>query len=149
VGLKFKTGRREAFIAYAPLFLWIGVIFYMSSGAGSFEHTSRFIGPLLAFLFPDASVETLALYHAFVRKFAHLAAYAILALLAYRAFRGSRFWPIFTLGLVIIVAVLDEINQSFNSSPTGTALDVLLDLTGGATAAAIVWIVLRQKSIRA
>ena len=42
---------REAVTVYAPLFLWIGVIFYFSSGQGSMAETSRFIRPLLEFLF--------------------------------------------------------------------------------------------------
>jgi VanZ family protein len=138
---------REAFFAYAPLFLWIGVIFYMSSGAGAFEHTSRFIGPLLAFLFPDASAETLAIYHVYIRKFAHFGAYGILALLAWRAFRNARSWPIRTLGVVLVVAVIDEINQSYNSSRTGTATDVLLDLLGGAFAVCLVWLVSQRRPV--
>lgn len=123
-----------ALFAYAPLFLWIGGIFYMSSGAGSFEHTSRFIGPLLNFLFPDAPPETIAAYHAFIRKCAHFVAYAILAFLAFRAFAGRARWPFIALAIVLIVAVLDELNQSYNSSRTGTIADVVLDLAGGLTA---------------
>lgn len=136
---------REGFIAYAPLFLWIGVIFYMSSGAGSFEHTSRFIGPMLTFLFPEASPETLAIYHAFIRKCAHFASYAILALLAFRAFAQKVHWALTSLGIVLIVAVLDEVNQSYNSSRSGSAADVLLDFTGGLFAVVAVWLFLKRR----
>lgn len=131
---------------YAPLFFWIGVIFYLSSGQGSFEHTSLFIGPLLAFLFPDASPETLAEYHGFIRKSAHFIAYAILGFLAYRPFANRRSWPVISLLIVIVVAILDEVNQSYNAARTGTPGDVLLDFAGGLAAVVLIWLIRRRGS---
>lgn len=131
-----QSKRRGAIIAYAPLSLWICLIFYLSSGHGSFDETSRFIGPLLKFLFPAASAETLATYHGLIRKLAHLVAYAVLALLAMRAFFDSSIGLLKSrlilsaLGLAIIVAILDELNQSFTASRTGSAVDVLIDAAG-------------------
>ncbi|MBK9766529.1 MAG: VanZ family protein [Chloracidobacterium sp.] len=81
--------RRDRIFAVASLVFWVGIIFYLSSGQGAMDQTSRFIRPLLEFLFPSASSDTITLYHAFIRKFAHFTEYAILAFLAFRASRNS------------------------------------------------------------
>lgn len=130
---------RGRFIRFAPLILWIGVIFFLSSSSGSMSNTSRFIGPLLRFLFPDSSEELLLIYHGFIRKFAHFAEYAVLACFAFRAFLFSpqkflqRFWFPLSLALVFIIASLDEFNQGFLASRTSSFQDVLLDTLGGLT----------------
>jgi len=131
---------------YAPLFLWIGVIFYLSSPEGSFGQTSRFIGPLLDFFFPGMLPETRVTVHAFVRKAAHFTEYAVLAFLAVRAFSAStlpllrkkRF--VFALLLVVLIASLDETNQSFEASRTGSIWDVMLDISGGLVITIILWL---------
>ena len=120
--------------------------------------TSRFIGPLLHFLFPSASENTIELYHFYIRKTAHVTEYGILALLTYRSlslspghiWRQYRFlWPIL---LVAIIASIDEFNQSFEPSRTSSPYDVLLDISGGAAALLAVWIIVglrKDKRIRA
>src|SRR5215813_8703095 len=70
---------------YGPLIFWIGLIFFFSSGAASATETSRIIRPILVFLFPSASEETLRQYHFFIRKCAHLTEYALLAFWTIRA----------------------------------------------------------------
>jgi VanZ family protein len=131
--------RRRRIFRYAPLVLWIGVIFFASTILGSMSNTSRFIRPLLVFLFPTAPEETLVIYHAYIRKFAHFAEYAILAFFAARAFSTSsvkllqKFWFVFVFVLVLFVATIDEANQSFNPARTGSIYDILLDAAGGLT----------------
>ncbi len=138
-------------IAYAPLILWIGVIFYLSSDRGAMTETSRFIRPILLFLFPNASESTLLIYHGYVRKFAHLAEYAVLGFLAARAFynlapvRVRKYWFAFALGLTVLVASLDEINQSLNPARTGSGWDVLLDVAGGIFALFVFWIIIARR----
>ena len=125
---------------YAPLAGWIAFIFFASTGAMSASNTSRIIAPLFRWLFPSITEAQLLLVHFTVRKTAHFTEYAILALLAARAFLPStrqvlRRHPfVAALALVAAVALLDEYNQSFNAARTGTIWDSLLDLTGGATA---------------
>src|SRR3954469_1709353 len=82
--------RRERVIRYAPLLIWIAVIFFLSSNRGSMEETSLFIGPLLHFLFPNSPEAVLAVYHGYIRKFAHFAVYFVLGVLAVRAVTGHR-----------------------------------------------------------
>lgn len=77
------------------------------------DETSRFIRPLLEFLFPAASAETITLYHAFIRKCAHFTEYAVLALLAYRALANVKFIDLAHPACSRHRASLDEFNQSF------------------------------------
>ena len=132
-----KTDWRGRFFRYAPLVLWIGLIMFLSSGQASMSNTSRFIRPLLRFLFPDAPEDVLNIYHGYVRKLAHVTVYAILAFWASRAFVSSsqnllrRFWFIAAFILTCFIACLDETNQSFLDSRTGSIYDVLLDISGG------------------
>ena len=132
-----KSIWRGRLIRYAPLFLWIVVILLASTTQGAMSNTSRFIRPLLEFLFPNSTEETLIIYHGYIRKLAHLTEYAILAFWASRAFWNSSikflqtYWFIVSLALVFLVASVDEYNQSFNPLRTGSFYDVLLDVSGG------------------
>lgn len=132
-----SDSRRKVFFAFVPLVLWIGVIFYFSGPEASFNQTSRIIGPLLHFFFPDIMPETQATIHAIVRKTAHFTEYAVLAFLAVRAFLTSAVSMLsqmpflLALFLVVLIASLDEFNQSFEASRTGSFWDVLIDISGG------------------
>ena len=101
--------------------------------------TSRIIRPILEFLFPSASEETLLMLVRAIRKFAHFAEYAALAFFAARALCTSflqilrNFWFAGAMLLVVIVASIDETNQAFTSSRTGSIGDVLIDVVGGIT----------------
>ncbi|MGI8670784.1 MAG: VanZ family protein [Aridibacter sp.] len=122
---------------YVPLILCIGLILFASTPNASSSETSRFIRPLLEFLFPNTPETTLIIYHKAIRKLAHLTEYSVLAFLASRAFWHSskeflqKYWYLFALFLVFIVASIDEINQSFDISRTGSVYDVVLDCFGG------------------
>jgi len=132
-----KSKRRERFFRYAPLILWIGIVFFLSSGQGSTTRTSPLIRPLLEFIFSGAAEETLIIYQGYIRKFAHFAEYAALTFFASRAFWKSairllrKFWQLAAFVLVFTIAAIDEYNQSFNSLRTGSIYDVLIDLSGG------------------
>lgn len=114
--------------------------------------TSLIIRPLLEFLFPDASPETITYYHAIVRKLAHFTEYGMLALLAFRAaVRISlgfvRRHPYLTsLALVICVASTDEYLQSFEPSRTSSPYDVLLDISGGIVMLVVTFIIVSWRS---
>jgi VanZ family protein len=144
--------RRGRIFRYAPLILWIGVIFFLSSGQGAMSNTSRFIRPLLEFLFPGASEETLFIYHGIIRKLAHPSVYAVLAYFAYRAFYYStqnhlqKYWFPVSLLLVFTVASLDELNQSFLASRTGSPYDILLDTIGGLVMLTILFFINRRRN---
>jgi VanZ family protein len=120
---------------FVPLIVWICVILYSSTGNASMAKTSRFLRPLLEMLF--SSEETIYWVNVIIRKIAHLTYYALLGGLATFAFVGSPldwlrknwFWASFA--LVLVIATIDEINQSFDPSRIGSVTDVLLDCVGG------------------
>lgn len=78
------------------------------------------------------------------RKLAHLTEYAILGLLAARAFRTSKReaissrWFLISLTLVVVYALADEYHQSFVPTRTGTIYDSLIDIVGGLAALLLV-----------
>ena len=148
--LEFQTKWRVWLLSYASLFIWICVIFYLSSESGSMNKTSAFIRPLLEFLFPSANEESLQIYHAYIRKFAHLSVYGILGILSSRAFltRKHLRWIVYSIIVCALVAILDETNQSFISTRTGSVYDVLLDCVGAVFGIAVTWYVNHRYSIR-
>lgn len=146
-----SNDRRVWLTAYVPVFLWLGVIFYLSSPEGAFTNTSRIVGPLLQFFFPEMPEATRLVIHGYVRKIAHFTEYAVLAFLAVRActmsasafLQRSRY--LLPLGLVAVVAVLDEFNQSFDSSRTASVFDVFVDIAGGTVMATLLWLTGRPR----
>lgn len=145
---------RGRIIRYAPLLLWIGVIFFLSSNMGAATNTSRIIRPLLLWLFPDITEPSIQAVHFWVRKTAHFTAYGILGFLSVRAFRRSsraflRNWRFaVSLLLVALVAAIDETNQSFLASRTGAAQDVLLDISGGLTVILLFYLWERSRRVK-
>jgi VanZ family protein len=144
------SSRRQVWLTrYLPLVLWIGVIFFLSSSQGSLSQTSRIIRPLLEFLFPSATPETLLVYHGIIRKFAHFAEYAVLALLAARSFYRLSDSTFKRLGAALLVvtavAAIDEFQQSFNPARTGSPVDVLIDVTGGVAGVVVFYLLERVR----
>jgi VanZ family protein len=129
---------------YLPLIAWLVFISFASSDNFNAGNTSRIIGPLILWLFPNTSPETLAVVHFITRKIAHFTEYAILGFLAARAFRTSphpainRRWFLICVALVVVYALLDEYHQSFVPSRTASIFDSLIDMAGGLTALIIV-----------
>ena len=129
---------------YLPLIIWLGFISFASSNSFSASNTSRIIGPLVLWLFPNTSPETLATIHGITRKIAHFTEYAILGFLAARAFRTSprpaicRRWFLICATLVVVYALIDEYHQSFVPSRTASIFDSLIDMAGGLTALLVV-----------
>ncbi|MFP8880543.1 MAG: VanZ family protein [Myxococcota bacterium] len=112
-----------------------------SLGGDSFSNseTSRFLGPLLRWLFPEAGTELLGQAQFAIRKAAHVVEYGILALLCIRAWRLSYGWSqsnsaLASMAVVVAVAAVDESRQAQAADRAGAASDVLLDTIGGVSA---------------
>ena len=111
---------------YLPLIAWLAFISYASSASFSAGNTSRIIGPLVLWLFPNTTPETLLTIHFITRKLAHFTEYAILGWLAARAFRTSPRaairdrWFLISVTLIVTYALLDEYHQSFVPSRTAS-----------------------------
>jgi VanZ family protein len=129
---------------YLPLLAWLAFISFASSDNFNAGNTSRIIGPLILWLFPNTSPETLAVVHFITRKIAHFTEYAILAFLAARAFLTeprkaiSSRWFLICVTLIVVYALVDEYHQSFVPSRTASIFDSLIDMAGGLTALLIV-----------
>lgn len=141
---------RGRFFRYTPLVLWTGVILGFSAGGASMNRTSKIIRPILEFLLPDASEETFIVLHAMIRKAAHFTEYAILAGLAWLAFKSSSRTilsarpKVAALAMALIVASADELYQSFDPSRTGTLYDVAIDLSGATVALLLIFLAVRR-----
>jgi VanZ family protein len=124
---------------YGPLVFWILFISFASTGEFSASNTSQILRPILLWFFPNLSEARLATAHFLTRKAGHFSEYAILALLARRAFVTSSRWLLqhywFQLGLLLVViyALLDEFHQSFVPSRTASIYDSAIDVAGGLT----------------
>lgn len=118
------------------------------------SETSRFIGPLIQFLFPEMPYESRQVIHGIIRKSAHFFEYAVLAFLAVRALSRSHFDVLRNYRYVIAflitatVASVDEYNQSLNPARTGSIYDVLLDVSGGVFALIMFWVVTSDRERR-
>lgn len=133
---------------WLPVLLWMTLIFSGSSDSHSAEHSSRFVEPLLHWLFPHLSQAHIEDLHLGIRKCAHLTEYAILALLVWRALHQSKnnlppwSWPKVggTLLVVFLYAATDEIHQSFVPTRTAQFSDVVIDTTGAAIGLLALWL---------
>ncbi len=143
--------KTRLFLSYwLPVLVWMWVIFSASSDQMSFQHSSRIIGPLVHWLLPHLSDEAVNAVVVFVRKCAHLAEYAVLALLLWRAVHqpaepSHTPWRWSKAGLVVALVALyaasDEIHQAFVPSRDASVRDVLLDTIGGALGLLCLWAV--------
>jgi VanZ family protein len=143
---------RRALGAWAVVVGWMLLISAFSSDAFSADSTSRFIRPLLRWLFPDVLPATLARLHAVVRQGAHVFEYGVLALLSFRAVRlsyASSLARAFALALLFVLAVAsaDETHQALSQTRTGSPWDVALDLGGGVLALALLAALLRSPTV--
>jgi VanZ family protein len=142
--------------AWVPVGLWMAAIFGISTDLGSAAHTSRLLEPVLHWVDPGISPDTISWVNFIVRKGGHLSGYAVLSLLLLRAFRrsflvagGPWSWRAarWAITIVALYAMTDEYHQSFVASRTASLGDVLIDSTGGAMAllVAFFWMKLRWR----
>jgi len=127
---------------WAPPFLWMGLIFFMSTTSFSSDITKGFIYPILKFFFPYASENVLKIFHAIIRKDAHFIEYCILSLLFFRALlREKNLLSAHLLSLLFsfLYAVSDEYHQSFVLVRTASPIDVAIDTLGAAFMQAALW----------
>lgn len=127
---------------------WMAVIYSASGDRKSAQHSSRLIEPLVRWLFPHLTNDTVWLIVLLVRKCAHLTEFAILALLLWRALRasaapGTRAWSWrlarSTWLFVVIYAASDEFHQWFVPGRQASGWDVLIDAIGAAAGLMGLW----------
>jgi len=127
----------------------MAVIFTASADSKSVQH-SRIIAPLLRWLFPGISEETIRLDVLVLRKCAHLTEYAIMALLFWRALRKPNrsdprpwSWSIagWSILLVAVYASSDEFHQIFVPGREAAVHDVVIDTIGGSFGILALWVI--------
>ena len=147
----------HAFLKFwLPVLFWMALIFTASADSHSSEHTSRFIKPLLHWLFPQMSSDHVEDAHIFIRKCAHLMEYAVFALLVWRALHLTKnhlppwSWPKVggTLLIVFLYAASDEFHQNFVPTRTARVSDVFIDTAGGALGLLVLWLFSHCRSDR-
>ena len=135
-----KTRKFQRLWRYGPLLLWMVLIYFASTSEFSALNTSQIFQPLIRWIFPNLSDERVAAIHFLTRKVAHFSEYAVLGILAARAFATSandvvqRHWFQVALLLVAAYALLDEFHQSFVPSRSASIFDSAIDVAGGLTA---------------
>jgi VanZ family protein len=122
-----------------PALIWALVISGFSTITFTSENTRHFIIPILHFLLPHASAETLDFLHHIIRKCGHLTEYFILSMLILRGIRAGEKgmhvrWALVTILIIAGYAALDEYHQSFVPGRTAAVGDVLIDTSGGIAA---------------
>lgn len=136
---------RFKFRYWIPAFAWMSVIFVFSTDLFSSSSTGSVFERLLSLLFPALSAEVLHAIHFGFRKFAHVAAYAVLSyFFSVGQFGSFKPWlrPLSAKSAVgsilgcLIYASADEWHQSFSSVRTGTPVDVAWDTLGAVLAQA-------------
>lgn len=108
----------------------------------------------LASSVPKEVVPDLGIWDLLLKKGAHVAAYALLAILWLRALvarcptrgvTGATVW--LALGISVLYAISDEVHQTFVPGRNGTSIDVLID-TGGAFLGLWGWRLARRSRTR-
>lgn len=141
---------------WLPVLLWMAVIFSASSDSHSYEHSSRLVEPFLHWLFPKMSQMNIEKIHHVLRKCAHLAEYAVFAVLLWRALCLSKdnppawSWPKIggTLLLVFLYAASDEFHQRFVPTRTPLVSDVFIDTAGGTLGLLVLWLFSHHRNRR-
>jgi VanZ family protein len=130
---------------WLPAVAWACLISGLSTDLFSSEHTSLFVIPVLRWLDPHASDQTLELMHVMIRKSAHLTEYFIFSIFLLRGLRGKdRAWSVRLAIWAVVMAAgyasLDEFHQSFVPSRTASPWDALLDTVGASAAQIVLWL---------
>jgi VanZ family protein len=125
---------------WALAFLWMAVIFFLSSQNGSESSglSTSLFKPLFEMLsFTGISTDNFSLI---IRKSAHFISYLILGILVFRALDTYQIElsqkVYMSMLLCIGYAISDEIHQIFVPGRAGTLMDIFIDSAGSATSLA-------------
>jgi hypothetical protein len=134
-----KRSRTRVLVAWLLVAACIVMILSLGSGEFGARGNSRYLFPLLRWLFPDLSVKTYLELAYWMRKSAHVAEYALLGLLAFRAVFLSvesalARVALLSLGVAATVAVMDEFRQTLLPERTGSVWDIAIDVSGALAA---------------
>ena len=127
---------RSELIPWLWVALWMFVIFLFSTSAFSGDNTSRIIGPILKWISPEISNESIAFVQFFLRKTAHIIEYAFLAILLCNAIVrrlkefSAKVLIVRSVFISLIYAASDEWHQSLSAGRIGSLMDISIDGVG-------------------
>lgn len=139
---------------WLPVAAWMLLIYGVSSDSMSLENTSRFMDPLLRWIFPSLAGPELAALKLLIRKLGHVFEYAVLAALWWSALRHLNpaalnrwnWWvPAQAFLMTVAYAITDEFHQTFVANRVGTPWDVLIDSAGAALGILITYLIFRWR----
>lgn len=144
---RVTRSQKEVLKTWIAAGLWIILIAIESTSYLSMANTSRFLYPILHFLFRMDRAH-FRIWHHLIRKTGHFVGYFILSFLLFRAWRAtlpltSRWamrWAAIAFFMSVVVASLDEWHQTFLPSRTGLFSDVVLDSTAALVAQVVIMI---------
>lgn len=120
--------------------LLLGMMYYLSTDVFSPENTYGMIGVLLGWFMPGIDWAAVEKVNLFIRKLGHVAQYALLAGLLYRAFHAGRpipwrfSWALYSFILIAIWALLEQLHQEMTMHRSGSFSDFLLNVLAGCLA---------------
>ena len=140
---------RRPWSQWIPASIWLGIICFESTDLLSSAHTGSILYSVLTYFFGHVNPLAFVVWHHLLRKAGHVAGYAILSWLLFRAWRAtlplphalnwSLAWARISFLMTALVATLDEWHQTFIPSRTGNLRDVLLDSTAALGAQFLIW----------
>lgn len=145
---------RNVLLYWVPVLLIVGAIFSASSDRSSMQRSSRIIGPIVRFFVPRISEPDLRKVVFAARKGAHFTEYALLALVLFRAVRGTwhggthpweRREAVWVFLACVAVAICDETYQTLVPQRQGAVVDIVIDSSGAFFALYMIWLVGRWR----
>jgi VanZ family protein len=132
---------RNFFSYWLPPLLGTAAIMAMSGDWGSASHTLGLVRWFLSWL-TFLSPEQVKVVHVYLRKAGHVMVYGTLYFLWFRAYQGHLRCSLnkaflWSLGLCVLAAVLDEGHQALYPSRSGCVADVALDSAGSVLGAMV------------
>jgi VanZ family protein len=122
-------------IRFAAASLWLLFVLFLGGGYFGAHETGRYVVPVLKALLPGSPFGVLEGIHLVLRKMAHVAEYAMLALLWFKALhhlggRTPRTASWIALSICLVCAFADEAHQSALPSRDGSVRDFVIDAFG-------------------
>lgn len=134
---------REVWVWRVLLCLWAAQMSWMSSEQFSSDHTRSILQRVLDWIEWSLDPQVLRRVNLILRKLSHVAEYAVLSFLAFRAWNpepataARRRAALAILALTVAFAALDEWRQASVRGRTASPADFLLDAAGAAGALAL------------
>jgi VanZ family protein len=122
---------------WVPVILGMIFIYWMSTESFSSRSTFRFIDQIIRFFAPSLSPKEIVMINGVIRKLAHVIEYMVLGILLFRAFRAGSYerrwwrWAGYSLGVVVLYAMIDEFHQLHVPVRTASFVDIGFDTLGG------------------